>query len=185
MSKYDNGDINRQFKTNHNRSSSNNRKASNNKNKVFPLVVVGIALFFVSSFILILTSSSMIYAQPFIPTPQTKNDDGKVFDTLLSKTISSSVNTTATTDNNNVNGNSTVHKIVLREQLLPDGEPAYKMMEHLVSNNNAKKSDITGTYSKLATIPGPAIVITEGDRAQITIDHLNGSSTQEEFIASH
>jgi len=191
MSKYDNGDIKIQFKTSPIRSSSNNRKDSNNKNEVFPLVVVGIALFFVSSFILILTSSSMIYAQPFIPTPQTKNDDGKVFDTLLSKTISSSVNTTATTattattDNNNVNGNSTVHKIVLREQLLPDGEPAYKMMEHLVSNNNAKKSDITGTYSKLATIPGPAIVITEGDRAQITIDHLNGSSTQEEFIASH
>ncbi|HVH95494.1 MAG TPA: multicopper oxidase domain-containing protein, partial [Bacillus sp. (in: firmicutes)] len=161
------------------------------KNGVLPFVVVGIAVFFVLTSILILTSISMINAQPFIPTPQAKNDDGKVFDTLLSKTISSNVSsdTTTTTDddnnNNKVNGNSTIHKIVLREQLLPDGEPAYKMMEHLVSNNNAKKSDITGTYSEIATIPGPAIVITEGDRAQITIDHLNGSSTQEEFIASH
>jgi len=185
MSKYD-GDANLRFKTSLS-SSSNNCNGSNNR--VLSFVII-IALFLVIASVLILSSSSLVIAQAFIPTSQAKNDDGKVFDTLSSNNTSSNniTNTVTnnTTDNNNdINGNSTIHKIVLREQLLPDGEPAYKMIEHLVSNNNTKNLDITGTYSHLATIPGPAIVITEGDRAQITIDHLNGSSTQEEFIASH
>jgi YVTN family beta-propeller protein len=186
MSKYYDGDINIRFKPSHTSRRSYSNKDSNIKNGVIPFfIVVSVALFFVLTSISILSSNSMIFAQPFIPTPQAKNDDGKVFDTLSSKTVSSSTNSTTRDDNNNVNENSTIHKIVLREQLLPDGEPAYKMIEHLISNNGANKLDITDTYSKLATIPGPAIVITEGDRAQITINHLNGSSTQEEFIASH
>jgi YVTN family beta-propeller protein len=183
MSKYK-SDINLRFKTGPTRRRSYSSNSSNNRILSFVIII---ALFLVITSAITLSSISKINAQPFIHTPQAKDDDGKVFDTLSSKNISSSIITKSATNDydNNVNGNSTFHKIIISEQLLPDGEPAYKMIEHLVSNNNVKNLDITGTYSKLATIPGPAIVITEGDRAQITIGHLNGRSTQEEFIASH
>ncbi|MDN5845000.1 MAG: multicopper oxidase domain-containing protein [Candidatus Nitrosocosmicus sp.] len=118
--------------------------------------------------------------ESFIPIAQTNNNDGKVFDTLSSKVSSN------TTDGNMVlNSSSDVHDIVIKEQVLPDGQPAYKMVQHVVNQTNSTKLNITNDYSTIATIPGPAIVISEGDKAHITINHLDGNTTQEDFVASN
>src|SRR4029079_1005959 len=118
--------------------------------------------------------------ESFIPMTQTNNDDGKVFDTISSKVSSN------TTDGNMVlNSSSAVHDIVIKEQVLPDGEPAYKMIQHIINQTNGTKLNITNNYSTIATIPGPAIVISEGDKALITINHLGGNTTQEDFVASN
>ncbi|SDW09134.1 multicopper oxidase domain-containing protein [Nitrosomonas oligotropha] len=43
---------------------------------------------------------------------------------------------------------------------------AYKMLSHIVDG-----ADITGRYSHDATIPGPTIVLTEGDKVEITLEN--------------
>jgi YVTN family beta-propeller protein len=143
--------------------------------------------FFLSSVIVILLFAPILLpsggvvkgVDQFTPISQANNNDGKIFDTLSS-------NTTSNEENNNRTANSsTTHNIVLKEELLPDGEPAYKMVQHLVDKNNGTKSNITSNYSPLATIPGPAIVISEGDDAHVTINHLDGNITKEDFVASH
>ena len=111
----------------------------------------------------------------FVPIPQAKNNDGKVFDTL-----SSNISTNNTDDNKSLTSSSK-HDITIEEQVLPDGEPAYKMLRHLINNS----LDVTGNYSNIATIPGPAIVINEGDTVHVSIKHLDGNITQEDFIAPH
>ena len=113
----------------------------------------------------------------FTPIPQTVNNDGKIFDTLASD-VSSNV----TNEFRPLNSSSTtVHDIAIKEQVLPDGEPAYKMIKHIVNNS----MDVTGNYSNLATIPGPAIVINDGDKVHVAIQHLDGNTTRELFVASH
>src|SRR5690606_7930379 len=84
-----------------------------------------------------------------------------------------------------LNSSSDVHDIVIQEQVLPDGEPAYKMIQHMINQSNGTKLNITNNYSTIATIPGPAIVISEGDSAHVTINHLDGNITREDFVASN
>ena len=43
---------------------------------------------------------------------------------------------------------------------------------------------MTSRYSKLATIPGPTVVVNEGDNVEVKIKNLNGTISNEEFTAS-
>ncbi len=46
---------------------------------------------------------------------------------------------------------------------------AYRMMLHEVTDKNGKTTDITSRYSPEAIIPGPTIIMDEGDVAEITL----------------
>src|SRR5687768_8543398 len=56
------------------------------------------------------------------------------------------------------------HRIEMAAEQLEDGVLAYRMVEHKVD-----KVNITSRYSKQATVPGPTIVLTEGDKVRLTI----------------
>ncbi|WP_197731161.1 multicopper oxidase domain-containing protein [Candidatus Nitrosocosmicus franklandus] len=116
--------------------------------------------------------------EPLTSVGQTNKNDDKVFDTLSS-------NITNSDGSNITKNNLNTHNIVLKEELLPDGEPAYKMVQHLIDGGNGTRLNVTSSYSPLATIPGPAIVINEGDSAHVIINHLDGNTTRENFVASN
>lgn len=63
------------------------------------------------------------------------------------------------------------HRIEMTAEQIEDGLLAYRMVKHVVD-----KDDITSRYSKQATIPGPTIVLTEGDKVRLTI--RNGITMQ-------
>lgn len=46
---------------------------------------------------------------------------------------------------------------------------AYRMMSHVVTDKNGNTTDITSRYSIEAIIPGPTIIMDEGDVAEITL----------------
>jgi manganese oxidase len=78
--------------------------------------------------------------------------------------------TTSAKSLNSENSSPKIHEIKMAGVLLPDGHQAYKMLEYKIidiQNNNTE--DITSRYSKLPTIPGPTLVMTEGDQARLTI----------------
>ena len=52
---------------------------------------------------------------------------------------------------------------------LPDGHTAFKMLEYKMIDRENHTTDITSRYSKLPTIPGPTLVMTEGDTARLTL----------------
>lgn len=56
------------------------------------------------------------------------------------------------------------HRIEMIGEETEDGLLAYRMVEHQVDGVN-----ITSRYSTQATIPGPTIVLTEGDKVRLTI----------------
>ena len=63
-----------------------------------------------------------------------------------------------------------IHEIKMAGVLLPDRHQAYKMLEYkIIDKQNNNTEDITSRYSKLPTIPGPTIVMTEGDQARLTL----------------
>ena len=71
---------------------------------------------------------------------------------------------------NSENHSSKIHEIKMAGVLLPDGHQAYKMLEYkIIDKQNQKTEDITSRYSKLPTIPGPTLVMTEGDQARLTL----------------
>jgi FtsP/CotA-like multicopper oxidase with cupredoxin domain len=71
---------------------------------------------------------------------------------------------------NSENYSPKIHEIKMAGVLLPDGHQAYKMLEYkVIDKQNNNTEDITSRYSKLPTIPGPTIVMTEGDQARLTI----------------
>lgn len=86
---------------------------------------------------------------------------------------STSINTTTTTTANKLNSENDspkIHEIKLAALLLPDGHQAYKMLEYkVIDKQNNNTEDITSRYSNLPTIPGPTLVMTEGDQARITL----------------
>src|SRR5215204_4142117 len=110
-----------------------------------------------------------------------KEDDKKgVFHTLTSIPSSSSSSSSSKEDKtsslssstNNTTSNNAMHKIEMVVVTLPTGQPAYKMISHVKSNipsssdvtsSNNNNIDLTAKYSKLATIPGPTLVVSEGD----------------------
>ena len=116
-----------------------------------------------------------------------------VFYSLVS--INSSIPDTApfTLPSSVKSGNNTLHNIELEVVVLPTGMPAYKMISHIKTHSNSSASatdnynatDLTSKYSKLATIPGPTLVVDEGDLVKVDIKDKNGNiQTSEEFVAS-
>ena len=116
-----------------------------------------------------------------------------VFYSLVS--INSSIPDTApfTLPSSVRSGNNTLHNIELEVVVLPTGMPAYKMISHIETNSNSSAdatnsqntTDLTSKYSKLATIPGPTLVVDEGDLVNVNIKDKNGDiQTSEEFVAS-
>jgi YVTN family beta-propeller protein len=127
----------------------------------------------------------------------TKDNKKEVFQSLTSIPSLSEDNafSSSSSSNNNKISNNTIHKIEMKVISLPTGQPAYKMISHFKSNgasfsgmNNSSTSntiDLTPKYSKLATIPGPALVFNQGDYVKVNIKDKDGNFiTSEEFLAS-
>jgi DNA-binding beta-propeller fold protein YncE len=92
----------------------------------------------------------------------------------------------------NLNSNI-VHNIELEVIVLPTGMPAYKMVSHIKTHSNTSATttnvynttDLTSQYSKVATIPGPTLIVDEGDLVKVNIKDKNGNiRTSEEFVTS-
>ena len=56
------------------------------------------------------------------------------------------------------------HRIQMTAEVITDDLLAYRMVQHTVDG-----TDITSRYSTEATVPGPTIVVSEGDKVVITI----------------
>ena len=126
-----------------------------------------------------------------------KDNKKEVFHTLTSIPSSPEGNDFSSSSSpNNKTSNNTMHKIEMVVITLPTGQPAYKMISHVKSNGSQSSSDMTSSssnnnidltpkYSKLATIPGPALVFNEGDYVNVNIKDKDGNLiTSEEFLAS-
>ena len=91
----------------------------------------------------------------------------------IQSVLAQSTNTTITNKLNSENHSPKIHEIKMAGVELPDGHQAYKMLEYKIidkqNNINNNTQDITSRYSKLPTIPGPTIVMTEGDEARLTL----------------
>jgi manganese oxidase len=61
------------------------------------------------------------------------------------------------------------HEIEVGIEELPQGQIAYKMIKYIQRDNNNQTVDVTSRYNNHPTIPGPNIVVTEGDRVKITL----------------
>jgi manganese oxidase len=85
--------------------------------------------------------------------------------------IAQTTNTSTTAKSlNSENHSPKIHEIKMAGVLLPDGHQAYKMLEYkIIDNQTNNTEDITSRYNKLPTIPGPTLVMTEGDQARLTI----------------
>src|SRR5688572_21459919 len=62
-----------------------------------------------------------------------------------------------------------LHEIKMTAVELPDGHQAYKMLEYKIIDKQNNTTDITSRYSNQPIIPGPTIVLTEGDIARLTL----------------
>ena len=128
---------------------------------------------------------------------QTNEDDKKeVFHSLTSTSLSSPSSSASSTSLANSNG--VKHNIEMVVITLPSGQPAYKLVSHVKSNspsslsnvdtasvNNNNNIDLSSRYSELATIPGPTLVVSEGDYVKVNIKDKDGNFVKsEEFIAS-
>jgi DNA-binding beta-propeller fold protein YncE/plastocyanin len=60
-------------------------------------------------------------------------------------------------------GSGITHTISMTAETLPNGQDAYKMTSHSAS------AGTTPTYSNMATIPGPTLIVGEGDTVQVTL----------------
>jgi manganese oxidase len=78
----------------------------------------------------------------------------------------------AQTSQNNISSDNPfvkLHEIKMAAVELPDGHTAYKMLEYKITDNENQTKDITSRYSDFPTIPGPTIIMTEGDKARLTL----------------
>lgn len=97
---------------------------------------------------------------------------------LASAATGSSAQAAATADGNH-------HFITLKAAALPSGQLAYQMVSHKIKTKDGEESDVTSRYATGPTIPGPAIVMTEGDEAEVTLEHGINDSTQPVSIHVH
>ena len=71
---------------------------------------------------------------------------------------------------------SNVHNITIEAVAMPDGLYAYRMVDYelVLDDNGENESDVRnlvdeGVYSTDPSIPGPTIILTEGDEANVTL----------------
>jgi FtsP/CotA-like multicopper oxidase with cupredoxin domain len=62
-----------------------------------------------------------------------------------------------------------LHEIKMAAVESPSGHTAYKMLEYKIIDKQNNTTDITSRYSDQPIIPGPTIVLTEGDIARLTL----------------
>jgi FtsP/CotA-like multicopper oxidase with cupredoxin domain len=68
------------------------------------------------------------------------------------------------------------HFITLKASNLPSGQLAYQMVSHKIKSKNGALRNVTDRYKLEPVVPGPTIVITEGDVAEVTLEHnIKGS----------
>ena len=125
-------------------------------------------------------------AKNMLPAGSKVDGNKGVFDAISSLSSTSTAGSLSSSDVSsptNKNINTIMHQIEMQVTTLPDGQPAYKIISHVV-NNGSSQTDLTSRYSKLATIPGPTIVVNEGDNVEVKIRNLNDTISSEEFTAS-
>ncbi|SDY93156.1 Multicopper oxidase [Nitrosomonas sp. Nm33] len=62
-----------------------------------------------------------------------------------------------------------LHRIGMFAEEMAGGYFAYRMMHYEIIGQDGSASNITSRYSNAATIPGPTIIITEGDEVEIEL----------------
>ncbi len=62
------------------------------------------------------------------------------------------------------------HKITMEAVAMPDGMYAYRMVSYVIENEGVDGPDLVGSqYTDKPSIPGPTIIMTEGDTATVTL----------------
>ena len=62
------------------------------------------------------------------------------------------------------------HKITMEAVAMPDGMYAYRMVSYIIENDGVDGPDLVGSqYTDKPSIPGPTIIMTEGDSATVTL----------------
>src|ERR1019366_8648819 len=77
------------------------------------------------------------------------------------------------------------HIITLKASTLPSGQMAYELVSHKIKSPDGQERDITGRYATGPTIPGPTLVMKEGDTAEVTLEHGIADSSQPVSIHVH
>ena len=79
----------------------------------------------------------------------------------------------------------TTHNIEMTTKVLPDGRMAYQMVSHVIvqSDDDGDSEDITSRYDDLPSIPGPTIIIEEGDEVFLTLNNELGDP--DECVSVH
>src|SRR5687767_4567054 len=84
---------------------------------------------------------------------------------VIAQTTTTTTTATSTNKLNSENYSPKIPEIKMSGVLLPDGHQAYKMLEYkIIDKQNNNTQDITSRYSNLPTLPGPTLVMTEGDQ---------------------
>lgn len=79
-----------------------------------------------------------------------------------------------------------IHHITLAAERLDNGLLAYRMVEHTLQPAGSEgQAELTNRYSSDATIPGPTIVLTEGDEVFLTIENDIQDSDSDELVSVH
>ncbi len=87
-----------------------------------------------------------------------------------------------------------LHTIGLWAEKIPAGAEggndrfAYRMNSHVIADMNGdNETDVTARYAAAATVPGPTIVINEGDEVALTLSHVfdPGDSTTLDQVSVH
>lgn len=77
------------------------------------------------------------------------------------------------------------HFITLKASPLPSGQLGYEMISHKAKSPDGQERDLTSRYATGPTIPGPTLVLKEGDTAEVTLLHGIPDSTQPVSIHVH
>jgi FtsP/CotA-like multicopper oxidase with cupredoxin domain len=80
---------------------------------------------------------------------------------------------------------SATHLITLKASTLPSGQLAYEMVSHKVRSPDGQERDVTSRYAQGPTIPGPTLVMKEGENAEVTLEHNIADSTQPVSVHVH
>jgi len=74
------------------------------------------------------------------------------------------------------------HNIEMSAEILPDGRMGYKMISHVIVDEDDVQ-DVTSRYDAFASVPGPTIIIDEGDEVFVTLNNNLGAA--DECVSIH